>query len=104
MSSGSWSLVPEYNALPKIGGLREALLTHLHSKASAPGADQSLVQEDIGTVSQAWAAIWRRFRQRGVRAPSLSPRQLLLGHSFELVPKSMTQSKNQAWLQPLSHY
>jgi hypothetical protein len=46
-------------------------------------------------MSQAWAAIRRRFRRRGVRAP----RQLLLGHSFELVPESM--SKNSAWLQPL---
>ena len=34
--------------------------------------------------------------RRVVRAP----RQLLLGHSFELVPESM--SRNQAWLQPLS--
>ncbi len=74
----------------------QALLMHLRCKASAPGADQSLVQ-DVGTVSQAWAAIRRRFRRRGVRAP----RQLLLGHSFELqvVPESM--SKNPAWLQPL---
>jgi ribonuclease HI len=72
----------------------QALLMHLRSKASAPGADHSLVQ-DIGTVSQAWAAIRRRFRRRGVRAP----RQLLLGHSFELVPESM--SRNPAWLQPL---
>ncbi len=50
--------------------------------------------QDIGTVSQAWTAILRRFRRRGVRAP----RQLLLGHSFELVPESM--SKNPAWLLP----
>jgi hypothetical protein len=72
----------------------QALLMHLRCKASAPGADHSLVQ-DIRTVSQAWAAIRRHFRRRGVRAP----RQLLLGHSFELVPESM--SKNPAWLQPL---
>jgi hypothetical protein len=67
---------------------------HLRHKESAPGEDQHLVQ-DIGTVSQAWAAILRLFRRRGVRAP----RQLLMGHSFELVPESM--SKNPAWLQPL---
>ena len=72
----------------------QALLMHLQSKASAPGADPSLVQ-DVMTVSQAWAAIRRRFRRRGVRAP----RQLLLGRSFELVPASM--SRNPAWLQPL---
>ncbi len=46
-------------------------------------------------MSQAWAAIRRRFCRRGVRAP----RQLLLGHSFELVPESMR--KNPAWLLPL---
>ena len=72
----------------------QALLMHLQSKASAPGADPSLVQ-DVMTVSQAWAAIRRRFRRRGVRAP----RQLLLGRSFELVPASMR--RNPAWLQPL---
>ena len=72
----------------------QALLMHLRRKASAPGADPSLVQ-DIEAVAQAWTAIRRRFRRRGVRAP----RQLLLGHSFELVPESM--SRNPAWLQPL---
>jgi hypothetical protein len=61
---------------------------HLRSKASAPGSDHSLVQ-DIGTMSQAWATIRRRFRRRGVRAQ----------YSVELVPESM--SKNPAWLQPL---
>ncbi len=75
---------------------RQALLMHLQNKASAPGADSDpcLVQ-DVMTVSQAWAAIRRRFRRRGVRAP----RQLLLVRSFELVPASM--SRNQVWLQPL---
>ena len=63
----------------------QALLTHLRRKASAPGMDPSLVQ-DIEAVAQAWIAIRRRFRRRGVRAP----RQLLLGHSFELVPESMS--------------
>ncbi len=72
----------------------QALLMHLHHKTSAPGADPRLV-EDIATVARAWAAIRRRFRQRGVRAP----RQLLLGHSFGLVPEPM--SRNPAWLQPL---
>jgi hypothetical protein len=47
------------------------------------------------TVSQAWAAIRRRFQRRDVRALW----QLLLGCSFELVPASM--SRNLAWLQPL---
>ena len=72
----------------------QALLMHLRHKASAPGADPGL-GEDVATVSRAWAAIRRRFRRRGVRAP----RQLLLGHSFGLVPESM--SRNPAWLQPL---
>ncbi len=46
-------------------------------------------------MARAWAAIRRRFRRRGV----LAPRQLLLGHSFGLVPESM--SRNPAWLQLL---
>jgi ribonuclease HI len=72
----------------------QALLMHLRHKASAPEADPRLV-EDVATVARTWAAIRRRFRRRGVRAP----RQLLLGHSFGLVPESL--SRNPAWLQPL---
>ena len=72
----------------------QALLTHLRHKASAPEASQQLV-DDVATVARAWAAIRRRFRRRGVRAP----RQLLLGRSFGLVPENM--SRNPAWLQPL---
>jgi hypothetical protein len=65
---------------------------HLRHKAPPPGPGPNLVQ-DIGTVSQARAAIRRRFRRRGVRAP----RQLLLGHSFERVPTGKSMSKNPAW-------
>jgi hypothetical protein len=72
----------------------QALLMHLRLKASAPEASRELV-EDVAAVAQAWAAIRRRFRRRRVRAP----RQLLIGHSFGLVPETMT--RNPEWLLPL---
>ena len=70
-----------------------ALLMHLRQKAAAPEASQQLVS-DVATIAQAWGAIRRRFRRRGVRVP----RQLLLGSSFALVPENM--KKDPAWLQP----
>ena len=73
---------------------RQALLMHLRLKASAPEASRELV-EDVAAVAQAWAAIRRRFRRRRVRAP----RQLLIGHSFGLVPETM--SRNPEWPLPL---
>ena len=70
-----------------------ALLMHLRQKAAAPEASQELIR-DVATIVQAWGAIRRRFRRRGVRVP----RQLLLGASFALVPANM--KKDPAWLQP----
>ena len=66
---------------------------HLRQKAAAPEASQELIS-DVASVDQAWGAIRRRFRRRGVRVP----RQLLLGSSFGLVPESL--KKDPAWLQP----
>jgi ribonuclease HI len=70
-----------------------SLLLHLRQKAAAPEASQELIS-DVASVDQAWGAIRRRFRRRGVRVP----RQLLLGSRFGLVPGSL--KKDPAWLQP----
>ena len=64
-----------------------ALLAHLRQKAAAPEASQELIS-DVVTVAQAWGAIRRRFRRRGVRVPQ----QLLLGARFALVPATPQDS------------
>jgi hypothetical protein len=82
---------------PRSSGTRRQLACIADSRhnASSPEASRELVVEEVTTVVQVWAGFLRRFRRRRVSAT----RQLLLGHTFGLVPETM--SRNPAWQQPL---
>ena len=75
-----------------------ALLAHLQTAATAPETSQQF-RDDVTLLSQAWAAIRRRFRRRGVRAP----RQLVLDPRVNpvvwLVPERLR--KDPTWLELL---